>query len=255
MTVLVTAAGGNVGSAVLRALSARGVAARAFDRASETIEEAMTGVDRLFLACPNVPEQLEFESRAIDAAAAAGVARVVKLSAIGAAVGSPLAFWDWHGRLEQQLRAAHPEAVVLRPATYMTSLLTSAASVAATGRLYAPAGDARVAVIDPGDVGAAGAAALMDDVAPGTYVLTGPRAISYAEIAAALGAEYVDVPAEAARASMAEAGLPPFVTDFLVLLFEEMRSGTMATPTPTVRDLTGREARDFTEFAREYATV
>jgi hypothetical protein len=66
VNVLVTAAGGNVGSAVLSELEARNVPARAFDRTLETIEVAMQGVDRLFLACPNVPEQVEFEMRAIE---------------------------------------------------------------------------------------------------------------------------------------------------------------------------------------------
>jgi len=254
MTVLVTAAGGNVGSAVLEELRSRGVPARAFDRAAETIEQALAGVDRLFLACANVPEQVEFETGAIDAAAAAGVQRVVKLSAIGAAVGSPLVFWDWHGRIEQHLRASGLPAVILRPATYMTNLLASAQAIAHTSKLFAPAGEARIAMIDPRDVGAAAAAALVDDrVDPGTYVLTGPRAITFAEIAAELSAEYVDVPADAARHGMLESGLPPFVADFLIALFAEMKRGAMAAPTTTVRELTDREPRDFAQFARDHA--
>ena len=40
---------------------------------------------------------------AIDAAAATGVRRIVKLSTIGAEPGAPVAFWDWHGRVEQHL--------------------------------------------------------------------------------------------------------------------------------------------------------
>ena len=34
-----------------------------------------------------------------------GVRRIVKLSSIVAEPGAPVAFWDWHGRIEQHLRA------------------------------------------------------------------------------------------------------------------------------------------------------
>ena len=56
----------------------------------------------------------------IDAAAAAG-ARVVKLSAIGAAAGSPLPFWDSHGRSEHHVGNVGVPAVVLRPSFYMST--------------------------------------------------------------------------------------------------------------------------------------
>ena len=245
MSVLVTGAGGNVGSAVLSALRSRGVAATAFDRSSQSIEDALQGVKRLFLACGNVPGQLEFELQAIDAADAAGVQRVVKLSAIGAEIGSPLVFWDWHGRIEAHLAASGLEAVVLRPATYTTSI----PPMITDGRLFAPAGDARVALVDPRDVGAAAAAALVDDtVEVGTYVLTGPRGLSFAEIAEAFGAEYVDVPPEAAREGMLQSGLPEFVADFLIRLFGEIRAGRVAEPTMGLRELIGRDALEKARF-------
>lgn len=253
MKVLVTGAGGNVGSAVMRELRARGVQARAFDRSTETIDVALRGADRLFLACGNVREQVEFETSAIDAAAALGVQRVVKVSAIGASAGSQLVFWDWHGRIEEHLRASGLQAVVLQAASFMTNLLMQADAIGATGKLFASVGDARIAMIDPRDVAAAAAAALADDtIAAGTYTLTGPRAITYAEIAAELGAEYIDVPAETARAGMLASGVPAFVADFLVRLSAELRAGTMSETTTGVRDLTGREPRDFAAFARDH---
>lgn len=103
-TVLVTGATGTVGSAVVRELRRCDVAVKAFvrdpDKAAavlgdevalvggdlsdrESIRSAVEGVDRLFLACGNVPGQVEYETRAIDAAAEAGVERIVKLSANG----------------------------------------------------------------------------------------------------------------------------------------------------------------------------
>jgi uncharacterized protein YbjT (DUF2867 family) len=280
-TVLVTGATGTVGSAVVRELGERGARVRAFvrdpDRAAAILGEdvelaigdfdepasilrALDGVDGLFLACGNGPGQVRYETTAIDAAAAAGVGRIVKLSAIGAEVGSPLAFWDWQGRIEQHLAQSGVTAVVLRPANYMTNLLASAEAIAHTGMLFAPAGGARVAMIDPRDVAAVAAVALTEDGHDGqVYALTGPAALTYDEVAEALsdatgrGIAFVDVDDEAARQGMLEAGLPGFVTDFLVGLFGALRAGAHAVPTGTVRAVTGREPRSIGEYAREHA--
>jgi uncharacterized protein YbjT (DUF2867 family) len=280
-TILVTGATGTVGSAVARELGERGLTVRAFvrdpDRAAAilggdvelavgdfdepaSIRRALDGVDDLFLACGNVPGQVRYETAAIDAAAAAGVRRIVKLSANGAEVGSPLAFWDWQGRIEQHLAQSGVPAVVLRQANYMTNLLASAGAIAGTGMLFAPAGGARVAMIDPRDVASVAAVALSENGHDGdVYTLSGPAALSYDEVAAALSEatgraiRFVAVDDEAARRGMLEAGLPGFVTDFLIGLFGALRAGAHAAPTGTVRAVTGREPRSIGEFAREHA--
>ena len=282
-TVLVTGATGTVGSAVVRELRDRGVTLRAFVRdpagaaavlgddvelavgdlgEPDSIRRALRGVDRVFLACGNVPGQVRFEASAIDAAAAAGVERIVKLSAHGARAGSPLAFWDWHGRIEEHLARSGVAAVVLRPAGYMTNLLGSADAIAHTGMLFAPAGGARVAMIDPRDVAAVAAVALTEDSRDEqTHVLTGPDALSYDEIAAALSdaagrsVTFVDVDEQAARQGMREAGLPGFVVDFLVALFGALRDGAHAAPTGTVRAVTGSGPRGIAAFARDHAAA
>jgi len=63
----------------------------------------------------------------------------VKLSAVGAEPGSPVAFWDWHGQVEQHLRASGTGWVILRSSWYMSNLL-AAAQVAGEGRRSDPLG-------------------------------------------------------------------------------------------------------------------
>ena len=122
--------------------------------------------------------------------------------------------------------------MVLRSNAFMSNVLAAAEPVAHEGRLYAPAGEARIAMIDPRDVGAAAAAVLSTPGHDGqTYVLTGPEAITYAQVAAELSAatgrqvEFIDVPDEGAKQGLIEAGLPDFVAEQVVEVFAMLRLG------------------------------
>ncbi|HEX2063758.1 MAG TPA: NmrA family NAD(P)-binding protein [Acidimicrobiales bacterium] len=201
-------------------------------------------------------------ANAIDAAARAGVQRLVKLSALGAEPGSPLAFWDAHGRIEGLLERAGIPAVVLRPTFYMSNLLASAEAVRSTRRLFLPAGDAKVAMIDPRDVAAAAAAALMGAGEGGRrFHLTGPEAVTFSSVADELSdavgypVELVDVPDDAARAAMVEAGMPEWAAANLVTLFGFLRQGAQASTTEDFGRLTGRQPRTVGQFARDHAQL
>jgi len=241
-TVLVTASTGTIGRLLVPALQQRGIAVRRFDR-SRPIAPQLDGVDALFLACPNVPDQVAYECALIDAAAAAGTDRLVKLSARGVALGSPVAYWDWHARIEQHLADSGVPAIALRPGFSMANLL---GAVAEHGVLAVPAGDARVAMVDPADVAEAAAAALTQDAPSGSYELTGSAAIGFTEVAAACTAlagrevRYVDVPPEQAVPAMVGAGLPPFVAQQIAAVFAALRGGAQAEVTDDLQRLIGR---------------
>jgi uncharacterized protein YbjT (DUF2867 family) len=279
--ILVSGATGNAGSQVVRALSERGVSARAFVRDPDkarsllgdgvelavgdfadpaSLRAALEGVQVILLSCADDPRRVEWETNAIEAAAAAGVSRIVKLSTIGAQPGAPVAFWDWHGRVEEQLRSSGVSFVILQSSFYMSNLLPAAEQVAGEGRLYAPAGEARITMIDPRDVGAVAAAVLTDaGDDKQTYVLTGPQAIGYAEVAAALSAatgrdvEFVDVPDEGAKQGLLAAGMPEFVAEQLLAVFAQLRQGVAGQVTDAVEALTGARPRSFADFARDHA--
>lgn len=157
--ILVTRAVGNIGSLVVRELKDRGAAIRAFvrdlRRASsklgddielvpgdfaerERIRHALEGIDSVFLACGNGPRQVELETNVIEEASAAGVSRIVKLSAAMARVGSPLAVADWHGQIEESLTASGLLAVILRPGFFMSNLLASVDQVRRTASSTLP---------------------------------------------------------------------------------------------------------------------
>jgi uncharacterized protein YbjT (DUF2867 family) len=254
-TVLVTAATGTVGRHLVPQLAERGATVRTHDR-SRAIDPQLVGVDAVFLACPNVPEQIAYECGVIDAAARAGVSRVVKLSARGAAPGSPVAFWDWHARIEQHLAGSGVPAAVLRPGFSMVNLLGSLELVRTAGILPLPAGEARVAMIDPADVATAAAVALDADQRLRLYELTGPAAIGFDEVAAgltrAVGREvrYVDVPTEDAVAGLVASGVPDFAAAQIGNVFAALRDGAQAEVTDDLERLTGRVGGGLGRFLR-----
>lgn len=279
--ILVTGATGNAGSEVVHALRRRGATVRAFVRDAErarerlggevelavgdfadatSFERALDGVEQLVLSCADDPRRVAWETAAVDAARAASVGRIVKLSTIGAAPGAPVAFWDWHGRVEEHLRASGVPAVVLRSSFYMTNLLADATQIALHGRIIAPAGGARIAMIDPRDVGAVAASVLLGAREAGaTYELTGPTALTYDDVARELSSvlgrpvEFLAVSDADARDGMLEAGLPELVADQVVAVFGQLRAGVASAVTGTVESLTGGPPRSFAEFAREHA--
>ncbi|MDT3444631.1 SDR family oxidoreductase [Pseudofrankia sp. BMG5.37] len=281
MKILVTGATGTVGRHVVRGLAGRGVPVRAFVRDAdaaarvlgpgvelavgdfsdrETLARALSGVDRLFLACGNVPGQVGHERAAIDAAAAAGVGRVVKLSGPDPYPASPLVFDSWHGAIERHLAASGLPMVLLRPRTYLTNLLAHAQAIASTGMLFAPAGAAEISFVDPRDVADVAVECLTGEGHEGrAYTLTGPEAITFERVARELGTaigqpvRYVHVGDEDARQAMTADGLPPMVADAIVAIFVAQREGWMATTTTDVRDVTGRAPRSVTDFARDHA--
>ena len=281
--ILVTGATGIAGAHVVRALLQQNEQVRVFARDAERARElfggaveiaagdfaddhsmraALDGAESMFLSGADNPCRVAWESAMIDAAVAQGVERIVKLSSITAAPGAPVAFWDWHGQIEDHLRTASISAVVLRSSFFMSNLLAAAAQVASHGRLFAPAGEARIAMIDPRDVGAAAACMLTTPAyVHGAFVLTGPAAITYADVAAELsaatgrGVEFVHVSDDDARDAMIETGVPAFVADLIVAIFEMAWLYVNAEVTGMVESLTGRLPRDFAAFAREHAGV
>lgn len=281
--ILVTGATGTTGSHVVRALIECEAGVRVFARDADkardlfgnavdvavgdfaepgTLRDALTGVDQLFLSCADDPRRVAWETDAIDAAVLSGVERIVKLSSISATPGSPVAFWDWHGQVEEHLRRAPVGSVILRASVFMTNVLAAADQVTREQVLPAPAGRARISMIDPGDVGAAAAAVLLNRGHDGhTYVLTGPEAITYETIAAELSTvaesevDYIAVPDAAAREAMVHQGLPDPVAEQVVAIYGMLRQGVADQVSESVEALTGRSPRPFSAWARDHADV
>lgn len=280
--ILVTAAGGRVGRAVCAALANRGETCRALvrdpARAAQagldpalcvagdldrpaTLAAALDGVQALFLAGPDSADLAAREAAVIDAAAAAGVSRVVKLSAFAAGLEPPVSFGLGHAGAEAHLAASGLQWTVLRPYMFMQTLLEFARPVAG-GNLPMPLGRGRIALVDVRDVAAVAAACLVDTRSTGqALVLTGPEALSGAAMAATLAeamqrpVRYRAAPAWLAGLLMRAEGTPPWERRMRLALFAMLAADGEAPVNDNVARMSGRPPRSLADFAREQAAA
>ena len=281
--ILVTGATGSNGSEILKLLAARGVCARAMVRGSRataladlpgieivvgdfddpaSLERALHGVERAFLLT-NSTERAEGQQRGFVAAARrSGVRHIVKLSQFAADEASPVRFLRYHAAVERAIHESGMAYTFLRPNLFMQALLAFAPSIKTQGRFYAAIGDAKVSVVDVRDNAAAAVAALTGDGHEGkTYTLTGPEALSHAEIAAhlseALGRTiaFVGISPPAMREALSTMRVPPWQADGLVEDYAHYDRSEAAAIATDFKDATGAEPRAFTAFARDYAAA
>ncbi|MBC3538435.1 SDR family oxidoreductase [Rufibacter sediminis] len=281
--ILVTGATGTVGSATVKALSGLGANVRAgvrslikgdslkrlpgvdlvemdFDR-PESLAVAFTGVNAAFLITPFTQDQVQMAQQLIDAAKAAGVRHVVRLSASGAEAEPGIQLGRWHRQAEEYIKSSGIPYTLLRPGSFMQNFVHQYAhSIKQENAFYLPLGEGRVSYVDVRDIGEVAANILMNPEAHvnQVYTLTGPQALSGSEIAAIFSGvtgrtiRYVDVPEEAALNAMQQQGLPNWMTESLLELNAISKAGYSSGVTSDAPEVTGHPAHTFENFVQTY---
>lgn len=279
--ILVTGASGTVGGEVVRQIAAEGAPVRALVRSQEkaamlegpgietaiadladpgSLDAVLTGVDHAFLASSIPPNQVELQGNFVEACARAGVEHLVKLSVFKAGPGSPVTFIRWHAETERQMEESGLGWTHLRPNSFFQNVHFATESIRDQGAFFLPLGEGRVSSVDVRDIAAVAVKTLTEPGHMGTALeITGPEALSQAEVAQKLGAargapvQYVDVSPDAALGAMAQAGMPDFLAQDLVRLYADQAEGHWAEVTSAVQDVSGRTPRSFDEFVAEVA--
>lgn len=280
--ILVTGATGTIGSRLVPLLADRGAPVRVMTRdasrvpASPGVEvvqadfddppslaPAVKGVDSVFLLTAPASPTPAHDRALLDAARAAGVRRVVRLSAIGSGetTDDGATLGAWHAEAEQLVRDSGLAWTLLRPTTFASNMLWWAAAIRAGEPVRNMTGDGKQGIVDPRDVAAVAAEVL---IATGhahegrTYTLTGPELLSVPDQAAVLAdvlgrpVAVVDHPPDDARRDLLAGGMDPAVVATVVTGSAWVRDGRNAIVTDDVARLLGRPPATYAEWARDH---
>jgi uncharacterized protein YbjT (DUF2867 family) len=281
MTYLITGATGDIGSKVVEQLLQRGERPRIYVRDAEkaqarfgdkidifggdladsaTLQAALEGVEEFFLlnSGPQIPAR---DEAAAKAAKATGVRHLVKLSSLDVRQG--LAIGAWHERGETAIRASGICFTFVQPTGFMSNLLAWARSIKSEGVVRSSTGDGRRAFIHTQDIAAVATEALTSCKYDGKSLpITGPEAITFAEvtgkIGAAIGKQLTFQPIsdeEAGQRYAGATGAPAEDTEAHVALWRAIREGRLASVTDNVEHILGRKPITLDQWIQENAVA
>jgi uncharacterized protein YbjT (DUF2867 family) len=217
----------------------------------------MHGCDRLFLLVPGVPKQATFLRRALDAAVASGIQHITRVSAADANLDTKVPWARAHAVADHDLRSRAVRWTILKPTGFMQNMLWSAKPIA-HGLFPHLTGDGRVGYIDARDVAAVASRVLTENGHDGaTYFLTGPEALSAADIASRVSTALerpvasVQLAEDELVQRLKSAGISEWEIAGLRAQYAVIAGGYAIDVTEEVRRLAGRAPRTFLEFARD----
>ncbi|MBD2892420.1 NAD(P)H azoreductase [Actinomadura sp. RB99] len=279
--VLITAATGNVGPHAARHLLEAGVSVRALVVKDDpnigrlpagvelvegdlgdpgSIDAALDGIKGVFWMWPfftlgtetalDVLQKIEKQA-----------SRLVLVSSVGVHIGLEPRDNNCHAYLEGLIEdhTSDLEWTFLRTTGFMANALGFAPQVRNGGVVHFPYGAAARTSVHEGDLAAVGVRALTSDGHAGKrYLVTGPELLTQEEQLHIIGEEigreltWEDVHADAAREQMVAAGWPPDYADGALDYFKQL-TGAPEVGSDVVREVTGKPARTFRDWARERA--
>lgn len=261
---LVLGGTGKTGRRVVQRLTAQGEPVRIGSRSGgvpfdwenpATWAPALTGVNAAYvsyypdLAAPGAAEAIgSFAEMAVNS----GTRRLVMLSGRGE---------DEAVACEKALADSGADWTVLRCSWFDQNFSEGyLLEPVMSGHVFLPAGPAGEPFLDADDIADVAAAVLTQAGHTGqVYELTGPRLLTFAdavaEIAAATGRPigYTAVPAADYAEALAAEGVPAKVIELLTYLFTTVLDGRNAQLGDGIRQVLGRPARDFADYARDAA--
>jgi uncharacterized protein YbjT (DUF2867 family) len=285
-SILVTGATGNIGSEVVKELlsDAPDVSIKAAVHSSqnvkkvksdarvkviqidynepETVREALNGVDKLFLLTPDVPNAADLASNVVIEAKKAGIKQIVKQSVMGAALEADVGTMRLHRQVEKFIEQSGIPFTFLRPNEFMQNFINfHSPSIKGNNAFYVPLEDAKVSLVDVRDIAGVAVKSLIDEDKHKnkTYLITGPEALSYHQVAEILSnttgrkINYVNISDGEARSAMKEIGMSDWLINTVSELSEYFRKGKASEISPAVEDVTGNKPISFSQFAKDYA--
>lgn len=274
MKILIMGATGNAGSHTIKYLLEKGVrptaAVRNMEKAKEmfgdtvdyvhfdyldnsTYEAALKGVDRVFSIAPPPKKDPEIFQGVVEAAKKAGVKMLVFQSGRTTGTYKGKALYQ----IEENLRNGDMNYCIVRPGMYMQNFQSWMGAMLEDGEICLPAGEAKMAMTDIADQGAAIASVLMTDGHEGKeYNFTSEEALSFTRMAdifsGAMGRkiQYPNPDGETFVKKMVAKGWDEELSKYIIWLMDRAKKGVEAEATADFKNIVGREPTSFAAFAK-----
>lgn len=278
MRYLVTGATGNIGSLVTKRLLDAGEttcvlvrdakkAQKLFGKRAEIrvgdlagsrdgLTVAFQGYDALFLVNTG-PDLGARDGVCALAARDAGVQHLVKLSTLDVKTG--VGTGPWHARGEEAIRESGVHHTFIRTSAFMSNALSWAESIRSDGVLASSTGEGKIAFIHPDDIADVVVSVLSHGKVRGdSPVITGPEALSYREMATAIGEAIgrsvrYETPSDADAMADVLMWADRAYAEALVDIWRAVRQGRLATVSDGVQQLLGRPPKSFGDWIGENA--
>lgn len=239
-------------------LKDKGVDTRAGDfNDPASLQAAFAGGRRILIISTDDLEpgkRLVAHSNAVAAAKSAGVDHIVYTSLTNPVSASPIGFSSDHEGTEKLIAASGADYTILRNNLYADLLLMGGPQSIAMGKHFAAGAEGRTGYVTRADCARAAAEALMKATGRQTLDITGPEALSQAEVAAILSdiagkdIPYVALPAEDLVKAMVGNGLPEFMARVFVSFDEAMAQGYLDVASDDLKTLTGQPGQTVRDF-------
>lgn len=272
--IVVTGATGNIGRPLVQTLDAAGAQVRAVSRTvraadlpagvehrqadlldTNRLAAAVDGAHTVFLLISGDFLGAGGDlTEVVRVVREAGARRAVLVSSQGVGTG------NHPSDAEDAVTGSGLGWTILRPGNFASNALQWAESVRTERAIAAPFADIALPVIDPADIAAVAAAALLDDNHNGkTYELTGPEPVSPRQQAAALATvlgepvRFTELSRAQAHARMTQFMPEPVVESTLDMLGNPVPA--LQKVSPDVERIIGRPPHTFAEWAARHATA
>jgi uncharacterized protein YbjT (DUF2867 family) len=269
--LLITGASGRIAGRAAALLAQRGYSLRLMTRTPQrapkvdgaevvrgdftepiTLDDAFAGMSAALVVSGSGKsgERARLHRNAFKAAARARVSHVVYLSLQGASPSSKYPFSRDHSLSEQYLAATGLRYTVLRNAFYLDMFLDK---FDAEGVMRGPAKETRGAFVSREDA-ARTAAEVLADPPGGTYDVTGPEALSLAEVARRFSAltgrqlGYQSESVESGRERLNKSEPASWRVDLSLGWFEAIAAGELEHTSNSVLRFTGKEPMNLQEY-------
>jgi NAD(P)H dehydrogenase (quinone) len=223
---------------------------------------ALDGVHTLYLvSAAEAEDRLDQHFSAVDAAAAAGVQRIVYTSFLGASPSAVFTLVRQHAATEERIRATGVRHTFLRHSMYADFVPFFATVEDGEAVIAAPADAGRTSFVSRDDLADVGAAVLLDasDRFDGQALdVTGPEALTLAEAAAVLTevtgrrVTFRDQTVEEAWATRRPSGHPDWEIEGWVTSYLSIAAGELAAVSDVVPRVAGHPALTVAEHLRRH---